>query len=115
CVHNYPWYRGWHEKFGPKGVTVLGIHTPESPGERVVGQIQKKAKDNKLEYPIAVDNATKNWQAWANVYWPSTYLVDKKGRVRYWWYGELNVQGSQGGKLLEQKIAELLAEDAPRP
>jgi hypothetical protein len=107
-VHNYPWYRGWHERFGEKGLTVLGIHTPESAGERMVAQVQKKVKDNRLEFPIAVDNMSKNWEAWANRYWPSTYLVDKQGQVRYWWYGELE---GQGGKLLEQKITELLAED----
>lgn len=37
--------------------------------------------------------------------------MDKKGNVRYWWYGELDWQDKQGGKMLEQKIAELLAED----
>ena len=109
-MHNYPWYRGWHEKFASKGLTVFGIHTPETPGEKVVAQIQKKSRENHLEFPIAVDNATKNWHAWANHWWPSTYLIDKKGNVRFWWYGELDWQDAQGGKLMDQKIAELLAE-----
>jgi hypothetical protein len=38
------------------------------------------------------------------------YLVDKKGNVRYWWYGELNWQGSEGESFMRQKIVELLAE-----
>ena len=91
-------------------MTVLGIHTPETPGERDVAAIRQKAKANRLEYPVAVDNGTKNWEAWANRYWPSTYLVDKRGQVRFWWYGELGGPEDSAGKVLEQKIKELLAE-----
>ncbi len=42
--------------------------------------------------------------------WPSVYLIDKRGIVRYWWYGELNWQGSDGEKFMREKIEELLAE-----
>jgi hypothetical protein len=42
--------------------------------------------------------------------WPSVYLIDKKGHVRYWWYGELNWKGTEGEKFMREKIVELLAE-----
>jgi hypothetical protein len=42
--------------------------------------------------------------------WPSVYLVDKHGRVRYWWYGELNWQGAKGEQFIRGKIEELLVE-----
>ena len=42
--------------------------------------------------------------------WPSVYLIDKQGYVRYWWYGELNWQGAEGEKLLRKRISELIAE-----
>ncbi len=38
------------------------------------------------------------------------YLIDKRGRVRSWWYGELNWQGSEGEQYLRGKIRELIAE-----
>jgi hypothetical protein len=44
--------------------------------------------------------------------WPSVYLIDKKGRVRYWWYGELNWKEAGGQRIMAAKIEELLAEDA---
>jgi len=59
---------------------------------------------------VAVDNGGKTWAAWGNCYWPSTYLVDKKGFVRYRWDGELNWQGVKGEELLRKKIEELQAE-----
>ena len=42
--------------------------------------------------------------------WPSVYLIDKSGYVRYWWFGELKWQGNDGEKILRQRIEELLAE-----
>jgi hypothetical protein len=63
-----------------------------------------------MAYPIAVDNDGKTWRAWNNHYWPTVYLVDKKGRVRYWWEGELNFGTTKAETLLRGKIEELLAE-----
>jgi predicted transcriptional regulator len=71
--------------------------------------------DNKIEYPVAVDTAGKTWQAWGNRYWPSVYLIDKRGNVRYRWDGELNWKGVKGEKLVRERIEQLLAEKDPEP
>ena len=42
--------------------------------------------------------------------WPSTYLIDKRGYIRFWWYGELNWQGAEGKNFMCQRIESLLAE-----
>ena len=94
-------------------MTIIGVHTPETPGEKVVESIRRKSRESDLAFPIAVDNDLQNWQAWSNNIWPAVYLVDKQGNVRYWWYGELNWQGSEGEKFMREKIDELLAEKAP--
>jgi peroxiredoxin len=86
------------------------VHTPETQGERKIESIRKKVKDNGLAYPIAVDNQSKTWQAWSNQYWPSTYLIDKKGNVRYRWDGELKWKEVNGEEVMRKKIEELLAE-----
>jgi methionine-R-sulfoxide reductase len=110
CIHNQPAYKNWHERFSGKDVVVLGIHTPEGEGERVLESVRKSLQDQGIKYPVAVDNQKANWTAWANNAWPAVYLVDKEGYVRYWWYGELNWDGAQGEKLFRERIAELLAE-----
>ena len=63
-----------------------------------------------MEYPIAVDNDSLAWNSWANNIWPSIYLIDKNGYVRYWWYGELNWKGAESEKFLAQRIRELINE-----
>jgi len=89
---------------------MLGIHTPETKGERDVGTVKKKVKDNGIKYAVAVDNDFKTWKAWGNQYWPSTYLIDKKGNVRYRWDGELNWDKTKGEEIMRKKIEELLEE-----
>ncbi|MGD9645513.1 MAG: redoxin domain-containing protein [Pirellulales bacterium] len=110
CVNNQPHYKAWCERYAGKDVTVLGIHTPETARERDVANLRADVAARQLTYPIAVDAKNGNWNAWANHMWPSVYLIDKRGYVRYWWYGELNWQGAKGEEFMRQRIDELLAE-----
>jgi thiol-disulfide isomerase/thioredoxin len=110
CIHNYPAYKAWQEKFDGKDVAIIGIHTPEFEHEADVKQVLAKAKKNGLKFPIAVDNDGQNWKNWKNRYWPSIYLIDKKGRVRYRWEGELDSAKAKGERLMRQRIEKLLAE-----
>ena len=109
CIHNYPAYKAWQEKYAGKGVTIVGIHTPEFSSEADVKRIRAKAEENGLKFPIAVDNDSANWKNWKNRYWPSIYLIDKKGQVRYRWEGEVHLNETEG-KRFAQRIDELLAE-----
>ena len=89
---------------------IIGIHTPETQAERDPDRVRSKVKEAAFTYPVVVDNEKTNWNAWGNSMWPSVYLIDKRGNLRYWWYGELNWQGTEGEKIMRECIEELLAE-----
>lgn len=110
CVRNYEHYRGWQADFIPRGLLIVGIHTPETRAEHDIERLRQKVNEADFEFPVLIDNDKKNWNAWGNGMWPSVYLVDRQGRIRYWWYGELNWQGAEGEKQLRKRIQELLAE-----
>ncbi|MCA9149528.1 MAG: redoxin domain-containing protein [Planctomycetales bacterium] len=110
CIQNYPWYKQWYQSYNDKGLVILGIHTPETAVEHEVDRVKAKVAEEKFRFPIVVDNEMANWQAWGNSMWPSVYLIDKQGRVRYWWYGELNWQGAGGQEIMAKRIEELMAE-----
>jgi peroxiredoxin len=112
CINNYPWYREWHDAFQGQDVTLIGIHTPETQTETDNELLRQSLQKHELKFPVAVDKQKKMWTAWYNGIWPSVYLVDRQGRVRYWWYGELNWQGAGGQKIARQRIEQLLAEPA---
>ena len=110
CIRNLPHYDSWHEKFAKSGLTVVGIHTPETESERSLDNLKRQVNERKIEYPVAFDASAQNWKAWANDMWPSVYLIDKQGRVRNWWYGELNWKGATGEEFFRKRIEELLDE-----
>lgn len=110
CINNYPWYREWHDAFAGQDVAIIGIHTPETEAETHNDLLRKSLEDRELRFPVAVDKEKKMWTAWYNGIWPSVYIIDSQGRVRYWWYGELDWQGAGNQKVARKQIEELLAE-----
>ena len=110
CVRNLPHYQSWYDKFSKTDLTILGIHTPETESERSLDNLKANVKERGIQYPVVFDAPSETWKAWGNNMWPSVYLIDKRGQVRYWWYGELNWEGAKGEEFMRQKIAELIAE-----
>jgi len=41
-----------------------------------------------MTYAVAQDNDGATWRAYRNQYWPTLYLIDKQGRLRYRHIGE---------------------------
>ncbi|HSS41128.1 MAG TPA: cytochrome c biogenesis protein DipZ [Solirubrobacterales bacterium] len=109
CIRTLPYVKAWDERYREKGLTVIGVHTPEFPFEREAGNVEDAIAQNGLEYPVVQDNEYGTWEAWGNQYWPAKYLIDTKGRVRFAHFGE-----GEYGKT-EAAIRELLAEAGHQP
>jgi hypothetical protein len=92
---------------------IIGIQTPETSAERVPEKVRQAMEASNIEYPVLLDQQSKNWQRWGNTMWPTVYLIDKAGFIRTWWQGELNWQGADGEAQFRQTIERLLAEPAP--
>ena len=109
CIRNYPVYKAWQEKYAGQAVTIIGVHTPEFTNEADVTRVRAKARENGLKFPIAIDNESRIWKSWDNHAWPSIYLIDKQGRVRFNWEGELHLENAEA-RQFASRIDELLAE-----
>jgi cytochrome c biogenesis protein CcdA/thiol-disulfide isomerase/thioredoxin len=88
CLRTLPYVRAWDERYRDRGLTIVGVHTPEFDFEKDTGNVQAAIERNHLHYPVAQDNDYGTWDAWSNQYWPAKYLIDAKGRVRYAHFGE---------------------------
>jgi peroxiredoxin len=109
CAAGYPVYRDWLARYGSLSFQVVGVHTPEFSQDAEAEAVTAQAKLNELAFPIALDNEAKTWTAWANPGWPTVYLIDRQGLVRYWWYGPLKSADADGEAFLRARIEELLA------
>jgi thiol-disulfide isomerase/thioredoxin len=107
CLRALPYVKAWAAKYGPSGLVVIGVHTPEFAFEGERSNVVKAVRDLKVSYPVALDSDYKIWQAFNNQFWPAHYFIDAQGRIRYRHFGEGKYDVS------EQVIQQLLAERAP--
>ncbi len=110
CQHNFAAYQRLLKKYRAHGVEMISVHTPEMKIEREVDEVAKHVKEDNIDYPVLVDNDSANWKRWHVNMWPSLYILDRNGIVRYHWFGELNWQGTGGEKKTAEVLDELLAE-----
>jgi len=88
CLRTLPYIKEWDTRYRDRGLTIVGVHSPEFAFERVEANVRENSDKLGLDYPIALDNDFATWQAWHNQYWPAKYLIDRKGHVRYYHFGE---------------------------
>jgi thiol-disulfide isomerase/thioredoxin len=87
CQRTLPFLRTMHVRYRP-ALAVIGVHTPEFPFERPARNVERAARARGLSFPIGLDNDYAAWDSYANRYWPSQYLIDGAGHVRYAHVGE---------------------------
>lgn len=118
CVNskrNLPAYARWQNKYAGKPLIMIGVHTPETEEERLTENVLRALQEWQITYPVLLDTQRKNWRRWQQQWWPTVYLVDKRGHVRFYWKGELEWNNAGGTRIMERYIEMLLKETPPVP
>ena len=110
CKHNLGYWNDWAKKYAGTDVKILSVHTPETRFEHSPEATARFAQQHNLRFPIAIDNDERIWNAYGIESWPTEVLIDKKGRIRDEYAGELNWQGSHEERVVAAKIEGLRAE-----
>jgi thiol-disulfide isomerase/thioredoxin len=105
CRNVIPSLRDWYTKYTDQGLVVIGNHFPEFAYERDLNNLKDAIQQLNVPYAVAQDNDGGTWQAYGSRYWPSLFLIDKRGHLRYTHIGE----GAYGET--EQAIQDLLKEE----
>lgn len=109
CYRSFPWLHGVESELKSQGFQIIGIHSPEFEHEKVHANIKKQVEKFRITNAVMVDNDMGFWKRMKNRYWPSYYLVDKKGNIRANFIGETHKGDPQAIKV-ENIIKQLLAE-----
>lgn len=107
CLRTLPYVKEWHRRYGPLGLTVIGVHAPEFSFARDGGNVARAVREQGITYPVVLDNEYAIWQAYANRYWPAKYLIDGQGYLRGYHHGE----GAY--REIEEALQALLRESFP--
>ena len=104
CINTLPALKGFDAKYRDKGLTVIGIETPETAPEKDFDNLVAAVKRRGIEYPVLTDYGNANWDAFKVNAWPTIFILDKQGRIRYTHVGE-------GAYDMQEKVIQaLLAE-----
>jgi len=104
CRNTLPKLKNWDTQYRDKGLTIIGVHTPELDRERDINQLRREVAGLGIKYPVVTDQDYTTWKAYGVEAWPTLFVLDKQGRVRWSHVGEGYYDET------EQVIKKLLAE-----
>ena len=117
-LRTLPYLKAWHERYGPDGLRVIGVHCPGFEISRGKQRVAEAVARLEITYPVLVDDELVLWREYENQGWPARYLFDGRARLFEYHYGEgayteteLAIQRLLG--VTHRTLDPLRAEDAP--
>jgi thiol-disulfide isomerase/thioredoxin len=107
CIRTFEQNKKWYERYHKYGFEIIGVHDPEFDIAYHPENVRTAVKRFGLPYPVIVDPNFQIWQAYHNDSWPSRFLVDSKGTVRF------HRDGEGGDAAFEHAIQRFLLQAHP--
>jgi thiol-disulfide isomerase/thioredoxin len=104
CRNTLPSVREWDARYRERGLTIVGVHTPETTSEYNIDNVRREVPGLGIKYPVVTDNDYNAWKAYGVEAWPTILVLDKQGRIRWLHVGEGRYEET------ESAIRTLLAE-----
>src|SRR5262245_26088771 len=128
CINSLrelPYIRAWAAKYKDAGLVVIGVHSPEFGFEKDPANVKNAVSDLRVALPVAIDSNRSIWSAFRNQYWPADYFIDRRGRIRYHYFGEGEYEKSErviqtllrenGATGLDESAVRITADGAEAP
>ena len=80
--------KGWFSRYKEFDLAVIGVHTPQFTFGRDIENVSKAIERLGIDYPVVTDNDAIIWTAYSNRIWPTRYLIDRDGFLRFAHPGE---------------------------
>lgn len=88
CRNTIPYINQWYEKYKSDKFEIVGVHCPEFDNERNFENVKEGVRELEIKYPVVTDNEFTVWDKYDVHAWPTMFLIDKKGEIRYKHIGE---------------------------
>lgn len=82
CEHMMPHYLAWDRRFRAAGLSVIGVHSPETALEQDQRQLAQYVAREGITWPVLIDRDFQAWRRFGVHAWPTIVLIDRQGRVR---------------------------------
>ena len=88
CRNTLPYVKRWDQLYRERGLTVVGVHSPELDEEKVLENVRRETASLGIRYPVVTDNDYATWRAYNVEAWPTIFVLDKQSRIRWSHVGE---------------------------
>ncbi|HEY0324332.1 MAG TPA: thioredoxin-like domain-containing protein [Pyrinomonadaceae bacterium] len=88
CRNTLPSLKRWNETYSERGLVIIGVHSPEFEREKQFENVRREVKSLGIRYPVVTDNDYESWNAYNVQAWPTVFVLDKQGRIRWVHIGE---------------------------
>jgi thiol-disulfide isomerase/thioredoxin len=113
CRYTFPKLQRWHESYKDKGLVILGLTNYEgdidgrraTPGEELA-YLRTFKKQNRLPYGFVVADSAVNNSNYGVFSIPMSFLIDRRGNVRFIAMGAGEAEIAALGKMIEKVMAE---------
>jgi thiol-disulfide isomerase/thioredoxin len=113
CIKTFPYLSKWHQAYAGKGLVVIGVtkYYGQAGGRPLnqteeFGYLQQFKRKFKLPYGFAIADNDENDIAYGVGSYPSTFLLDRKGRVRFITIGSSKAESEVLEKMIEAVLQE---------
>ena len=83
CIEAMPHISELYDKYAASGLVVMGVHTPRAEYEKDISKLREAIIRMGIKFPIVVDDKQKIFRDYLCDLWPSQFVVDRNGVVRY--------------------------------
>ena len=100
CKESFPVMEELHKKYGPQGLVIIAVNVDENRAE-----MEAFLKKNQASFTLVRDAAQKLVEKTEVATMPSSFLIDRSGKVRF---AHSGFRGNETKKKYEQEIESLL-------
>ncbi|MGH7728440.1 MAG: redoxin family protein [Vulcanimicrobiaceae bacterium] len=81
CKNVVPNLRRLHAR-SDGAFAIVGVHTPETPYERIRSNVVAHLAEQGITWPVALDNDERIWNAYGITAWPTQLFFDRRGKLQ---------------------------------
>lgn len=101
CIVEMPGLQRLAKRLAERPFAVLAVNVGERPN-----QLRRALKLTGFEQPVLLDSGSETFGQWGAAVLPTSYLIDKAGRIRFEAVGPLDWEGDDAGAAVEALLAE---------
>jgi thiol-disulfide isomerase/thioredoxin len=83
CIQAMPRIKELYNEYSSEGLIVIGVHTPRAEYEKDVSKLREAITRMGIQFPVVVDEKQKMFRDYLCDLWPSQFVIDRSGVVRY--------------------------------